>query len=296
MKMSLAPRTSAHPSASDRKMVFLAGTYVDGISLLEMARSFGTGTSLVRDEPPKAERSTSSSIWRSTPSARATARAASTSRACRWPYRTVSAKRRKPSPRAIAAAVYESSPPLSRTTALDSTRIRIPDVLVQLELDAHRQAVGEHPLGQRARIHDAMNRRQMDRRRTQRQVVPRDRLARVLVVRAIPYDKLHLVVRPKSIEVAPIVLAGFAAARTFHIEDGDDAFGHSSRAAVAAGLEQHGATAIEQSLHEWIHIILQQWLTAGHLDKGAGERVNLRKNLLKRPPGSFMEGIRRVAP
>src|SRR5258705_489164 len=127
MKMSLAPRTSAHPSASDRKMVFLAGTYVDGMSLLEMARSFGTETSLITNRQ-----------------------------------------------------------------SLNSTGRGIPNVLVQLELDAHWQAVGEHPLGQRARIHDAMNRRQMDRRRTARQVVPRDHLAPVLVVRAIPNDELHL--------------------------------------------------------------------------------------------------------
>ena len=47
---------------SARKTVFLAGTYVGGISVLEITRSLGTGMSPVSAEPPNAERSTSSSM------------------------------------------------------------------------------------------------------------------------------------------------------------------------------------------------------------------------------------------
>ena len=123
---------------------------------------------------------------------------------------------RKPSACAIAAAVYESSPPLSSTTAallicdcdlrlvdmsdkspitnantnpepLDAPRRGIPDVLVQLQLHADRQAVGEHPLGQRPRVHDAVHRRQVNGRRATRARSWRAiDVARVLVVARDP--------------------------------------------------------------------------------------------------------------
>ena len=46
-----------------------------------------------------------------------------------------------------------------------------------------------------------------------REVVPCDDVAGVLVVGAILDDELHLVVRPQPLEVRPVVLLGFAAAR-----------------------------------------------------------------------------------
>src|SRR5712691_7115535 len=178
-----------------------------------MARSFGTGRSLVSDEPPNAVRSTSSSTCFSTFNARATLRAASISCACRCPYLTVSANSRNPSSRAIAAAVYESSPPLSSTTAgtrdsgfgirngLNASRVRIPDVLMKLELNPDRKIIGEDPLRDQARIHDPVNRGEMNRGRPMREIMPADHVARVLVVLAILDDELHFVVRPQSIEV-----------------------------------------------------------------------------------------------
>src|SRR5262249_9706325 len=71
----------------------------------------------VRAEPPKARRSMGTTTWRAAPRLRATRRAASTSTACRWPYWKVKAQGSKPSPRAMARAVAESMPPLTRTTA-----------------------------------------------------------------------------------------------------------------------------------------------------------------------------------
>src|SRR5205814_7987776 len=81
------------------------------------SRSRGTGASDVSDDPPMARRSMGNSRWRAQASARATARADSTSRACRWPYAMVSAYSSNPSRFAMAAAVYESRPPLNNTTA-----------------------------------------------------------------------------------------------------------------------------------------------------------------------------------
>ena len=53
----------------------------------------------------------------------------------------------------------------------------------------------------------------------------RDDVARVFVVCAILDDELHLVVRPKPIEVAPVVAVRLAAARAFHVEDRHDRSG-----------------------------------------------------------------------
>src|SRR6185503_5410232 len=101
----------------------------------------------------------------------------------------VNANSRKPSARALAAAVYESSPPLSRTTVSDTACVGAPDVLVQLQLDAHRQFVGEHPLRQRLWIEDAVHRRQMNRRSAAHELVPCDDLAGELVIGAILDDE-----------------------------------------------------------------------------------------------------------
>ncbi len=79
----------------------------------------------------------------------------------------VSAYSSKPSARAIAAAVYESRPPLRSTTA--GARLTRPSstggqmILVELHLQPGRQAIGEDPLRQRLRIEDAVDRRQQHR-------------------------------------------------------------------------------------------------------------------------------------
>ena len=49
---------SAQPSASARKIVFRAGTYVDGMPGSETSRSRGTAASDVSDDPPMPRRST----------------------------------------------------------------------------------------------------------------------------------------------------------------------------------------------------------------------------------------------
>src|SRR5437016_916761 len=74
--------------------------------------------------------------------------------------------------------------------------------------------------------------------------------------------------RPQSIEVAPVVARGFAAAGALHVENRDDRFRDARRAAMAAG----------------------------HLDERACELVYLLENLLDRALGPFVERIRCVAP
>src|SRR5450759_212800 len=96
-----------------------------GISFAERedgarSRSLGTGMSAVSAEPPKRLRSISTRWWRATPALRAILFAASISAEWRWPYLNVRAWTAKPSFRAIASTVVESSPPLRRTTAGDA--------------------------------------------------------------------------------------------------------------------------------------------------------------------------------
>src|SRR4029453_12584729 len=193
----------------------------------------------------------------------------------------VNANRQKPSARAIAAAVYESSPPLSRTTASDTACVRTPDVLVQLQLDAHRQPVGEHPFRQRLWIEDAVHRRQMNGRGTANELVSCDDGGGDPVIGAILDDELDLVLRTQSLQVRPVVLAGLAAARALHVEDCHDLGRHSLRAAMTASLEQDGLAAFEQSLHKGIHLLLQQWLATGHLNQRAAVLIDLTDDIVQ---------------
>ena len=177
------------PAERERQEHGVARRHVGRGNLVgSIGRSFGTGRSLVSDEPPNADRSTSISMCRATPSApRDRARRLDLARVALAVADGQRVQAEPVAPARCAAAVYESSPPLSRTTASftrrgplsDAARVRVPDVLVQLQLHAHRQAVGEHPLRQRARVHHAVHRRKWIAAARGRQIVrARSRRAR----------------------------------------------------------------------------------------------------------------------
>src|SRR5689334_14765712 len=116
----------------------------------------------------------------------------------------------------MAAAVVESSPPERRTTAFIARRrsshascLRIPDVLVLLELQAYRQMILEQPLRQIRWREHAVHWREEDGFGLRREVVFAHDRARVLVVGAIFDDELHLVVRAEGLEIRPMHLRGF---------------------------------------------------------------------------------------
>src|SRR5215472_6412721 len=258
MTRSDAPRTSAHPSASERKIVLRAGTYVEGMSVAARSRSRGTSTSLVSADPPMPRRSSCISSRCATPSACAIARADSISRACRWPYAIVRAQSSNPSARTIAAAVYESSPPLSRTTALDATCRRMPDELVDLELQARRQMVGEHPFRERLGIEYAVHGRDEHRTRTMCEIVSRDHIARELVVGAILHHEFHLIVWRQSFDVRPVVLVGLAARRTLDVDNLDHRTRYTVDRSMPASFDHDRAAGREQPIHQRVDIFLQQ--------------------------------------
>src|SRR5262249_27583631 len=81
-----------------------------------------------------------------------------------------------------------------------------------------------------------------------------------------------------------------------HVENGDDRIGHTGGAPVSAGLEQNGASAMEQCLHERIHLLLEQRLAAGHLDERAVVSIHSGKHGIDGLLRSLVERVRRVAP
>src|SRR5687768_16246281 len=137
------------------------------------SRPFGTAPSPTSVDPPSDARSISSSTCRSTPTAFATRRAASIPIACTWPYGTGTAWTVQSCAFALAATVAESSPPERSTAARVSYAAgrRRPDEFVQLELDAYGQFVGQHPLGEQARLEHAVRGREVHRLHTCRQIV-----------------------------------------------------------------------------------------------------------------------------
>ena len=127
-------------------------------------------------------------------------------------------------------------------------------------------------------------------------VLAPDDLLREFIVAPIGDHEFHLVPFREVREVAPVVLVRLAGARALHVHDADDARRHVGDAAMPAGLDQHGLPGIEQALHQRIHVGLQQWLAAGHLDGLAAARLDVRDDVVNAHLAALVEGVRRVAP
>jgi hypothetical protein len=65
---------------------------------------------------------------------------------------------------------------------------------------------------------------------------------------------------------------------------------------MTASLEQHGLAAVEQSLHEGIHLLLQQWLATGHLNQRAAVSIDLADDIVQGTLAALVEGVWRIAP
>src|SRR5216117_1524075 len=119
--------------------------------------------------------------------------------------------------RAMATATHESMPPLSRTTARwvspgfrsmagvrvsDAAHVGRPDVLVDLELQTDRQAIGQDPFRQPARLQHAA---------PVGETMTRDDLPGPVVIGPVAHDEFHLVRRLQEIDVLEAVLSAHAA-------------------------------------------------------------------------------------
>src|ERR1700686_2640971 len=95
--------------------------------------------------------------------------------------------------------------------------VRTPDVLVQLRLETGRDAVGEHPLGERFHLHFSPDGREKQRPTIELPLL--DDGSRPLVVGAVSDDELDLALRTEVLEIRPTVLFDLARAGAFHVED-----------------------------------------------------------------------------
>src|SRR2546425_6394721 len=120
----------------------------------------------------------------------------------------------------MAAVTHESMPPLNKTTALgfsvnspplalsfafcpcpsDSPHRRVPDKLVQLQSQPHRQAIGQNPLAQLPRAHSwprtfcvVHDRREDHLMNALGPAMPRGEVARKLVVAAAGEDEIDFI-------------------------------------------------------------------------------------------------------
>src|SRR5829696_3780018 len=109
----------------------------------------------------------------------------------------------------MAPAVYESSPPLRSRMALtlmvyrswlmrlgahlNATSLRVPYVLVHLQLQSDGQPVRQDPCGKLLRFEHPVHRREEDRAGSRDKAVPCDHLARILVILAILDHELQFV-------------------------------------------------------------------------------------------------------
>ena len=126
--------------------------------------------------------------------------------------------------------------------------------------------------------------------------MPSDDVARELVVVTILHDELDLIARAEPIDVGPFDFVGLAACRALHVHHFDNATRDAADVDLAARLEQHSSPALEQPLHQRIHIVLQQRFPAGDLDQGALETIHLPQDIIDRHLAPFVERVGGVAP
>ena len=157
---------------------------------------------------------------------------------------------------------------------------RDPDVLVQLQLQAGGQAIREHPFRQRLRIEDAVHGRHQNGGGARRQIVPRDHLARELVVGPILDDELDLVVRRKRARLSQSFLPasplpGHLTSTILQTAGGTRVIG---RWPPVSSITRPAAR--QQRLHQRIDIVLQQRFAAGDLDERTAVPVDLGDHLV----------------
>src|SRR5579864_1887244 len=211
----------------------------------------------------------------------------------------------KPRSRAMASAVAESSPPESSTTAgaasADTFRALTllprhvaPEVLVELDLEAHRQAILEYPIGQ-------VVRRQLlvARRKKNRTAVGKRELAQLrttpLVVRTIADDELHQIHGPQLRELLVAVALLLPRAWRLDVHHPDDARIDLIERHRTARLQRDSQLRIAQQCQQGHTSLLRERLAAGHTDVGSREFAYSRENPLRLPPFTPVKGVLGVA-
>ena len=206
--------------------------------------TWGLGADGIAPSPTSEEhrrRSMSSSTCSAKPSEAATRRAASTSHACTCLRHECVTVQGRPSRRASAAAVAESSPPREATrlalphsftpvhhsptaVSLDASRLRARSI-VRLNLEPDGKVRFEPPGQLHRRQHTVDRRRSFRGARAFGEVVARAHVG--TEIRAVCDNELDLVVRRQAVQ-EPAVVRYAPRCRAFRVDDGDDRIGTSS--------------------------------------------------------------------
>src|SRR5256712_31982 len=226
-----------------------------------------------------------------------------------WPYETCMSARSHDG-RAMAKATHESMPPLSRTAARwvspgfrsmagvrvsDAAHVGGPDVLVDLELQTDRQAIGQDPFRQPARLEDAVHGRQQHAAPVG-ETMTRDDLPGPVVIGPVAHDEFHLVRRLQEIDVLEAVLPLHAASRALPGPDHHGARVEWRKIQAAAGFDGDFEAAIAELTDQVVHAFLQEGLAPRDQDVARPERGDARQDRADRQVAPFLEGVRRIAP
>jgi hypothetical protein len=182
------------------------------------------------------------------------------------------------------------------TKLSDAPCVRRPDVLMELQLQARGQMVGEDPLRERAGFELAVDGRHQHGGGAIGERIAGDYVASELVVGSILDDELDLVPRREPVQIRPVGLAGFTAAWTFDVDNFQDAGRDPGDRTMASSLKHYGAAAAAQTLHQLVYIFLKEWFAACDLDQRTAIALYGRHHLVQRHPPPFVEGVRRIAP
>jgi hypothetical protein len=195
----------------------------------------------------------------------------------------------------MASTTAESMPPESRTTAgFTGQRLVVPQELVQLHLEPHRQPVRHDPVGQRARVELVLARREQHLAAFVQAVLGEHR-ARPVVVGPVAQHELDLVVRRQQFDVRPQVAIDFAGTRRLEVEHPRHPRVDLADADRSRGFQRHRMAGVAQPPQQPDAALLRQRLATGHADMAHALALYLGEDLVDRPPAATVEGVGGVA-
>jgi len=196
-------------------------------------------------------------------------------------------------------------------SALYALQLRLPDEFVDLEAEAGVEIVGEHPLGERAGIEQAIfggasacgslakGGREDQSGGVGIQAVGANEVTGVLVILARGEDELELVAGGEGGEVFRTEAQMLAAGGTFDIDNFVNLAGNEFEGTLAAGFEQHSEVEGEKLMHEGDQLaLLQHGLSTGDFDEAAAgrEALNFKEQLRGGDFTAAGEGVLGVTP
>src|SRR5690554_45313 len=198
----------------------------------------------------------------------------------------------------MARTTAESMPPETRTTAffsgISAARLVVPEDLVQLHLEAYRQAVGNDPVGKLARADLRLAGREQHVAALADGVV-NHHAARPVVVGPAADHELDLVVRRQQRDVASEVARLLARARGLDVQDARDAGIDPADVERARGLQRDHVARVAQPAQQSDAALLRQRLAAGHADMAHAVAGDLCKDRVDVLPLAAVEGIGGIA-